>query len=96
MLDNHATSLNDPTRLIVYAQSIDKSKLGRIARNFMRSCSSGQNQPWYKKRTQTQDGPSDPRVKFEKGGCFQNGKNTCAICGKRLYRKCLLGTGSCS
>ena len=36
-------------RLMVYAQSIEESKLGRIARNLKRSCSSYQGQPRFKK-----------------------------------------------
>ena len=34
-------------------------------------------------------------MKFEKGGGSQNGKPTCANCGKRHYGECLFGTKSC-
>ena len=45
---------NDITqaRLIVYAQSIEESKHGRIARNIKRSDLSDQDQPRFKKRAQ--------------------------------------------
>ena len=42
-------------RLMVYAQSIEESKLGGISRNLKRSGSSDQYQPRCKKRAQTQD-----------------------------------------
>ena len=54
--------------LMVYAQSIEESKLGRISRNMKRSGSSDQGQCRFKKRIQTQGGTSPPKVKFEKGG----------------------------
>ena len=48
---------NDMTlaRLMVYAQSIEESKLGGISRNLKRSGSSDQSQPRFKTRAQTQD-----------------------------------------
>ena len=49
-------------KLIVYDQSIEESKLVRIARNIKRSGSSEQRQPRFKKRAQTQDGPGLPMV----------------------------------
>ena len=34
-------------------------------------------------------------MKLEKGDGSQNVKPTCVTCGKRHYRECLRGTGSC-
>ena len=81
--------------LILYAQSIEESKLGRISRNLKRSGSIDQGQPRFKKWAQTQEGPNAPKVKFDKGGGSQNGKPTCVTCGKKYYGKCLRGTERC-
>ena len=82
------------SRLMVYAQLIKESKLGRITRNFKRSGSSDQGQLRFKKRAQTQEEPRSAKVKFERGGCSQNVKPTCVTCGKRHYGECLKGTES--
>ena len=66
--------------LMVYAQSVEESKLCRISRNLKRSGSSDQSQPRFMKRAQIQDGPSVPKVKLEKGSVSQGGKPTCATC----------------
>ena len=55
------------SRLMVYAQSIEDSELRRMDRSLKRGGSSDQVQPRFKKRAQTQYGPS-PKVKIEKGG----------------------------
>ena len=52
-----------------------------MSRNLKRSVSSDQLQPTFKKRAQTQYGPSVPKKNFEKGGGSQNDKPTCATCG---------------
>ena len=91
----HTNMLRDDmtlARLMVYAQSIEESKLGRIAINIKRRGSSDQIQPLFKKRVETQDGSSTPEVKLEKGSRSQSGKPTCATCGKNHYGKCLVGT----
>ena len=80
---------------MVYAQSIEDSKLGRIDRIFKRSGSSYQCQPRVKKKVTTQKEPRGAKVKFEKGGGSQVGKPTCATFGNRNYRECLLGTRIC-
>ena len=82
-------------RLMMYAQSIEKYKLGRISRNLRRSGCSDQSQRRFKTMTQIQDGPSVPKLKLEKGGGSQKGKSTCATYGNRHYEECLRGTGSC-
>ena len=81
-------------RLMVYAQSIEESKLVRIARNFKKSGSNDQGQPRFKRWYQTQEEPRSPKV-FDRGGGSQNEKTTCASCGKRHYGKCLAGTSVC-
>ena len=51
------TMLHDdmtPARLIVYAQSIEESKLRRMARSLKRSSVNDQEQTRFKKRFQTQ------------------------------------------
>ena len=72
-------------RLMMYAQSIKKYKLGRISRNLKRSSSSDQCQPRFMKRAQIQDGPSSPKVNLKKGSGSQGAKPTCATCGKKNY-----------
>ncbi|XP_069146986.1 uncharacterized protein [Solanum lycopersicum] len=79
------------SRLMVYAQSIEDSKLNKVSRNLKRSGPSEQNQP----RSQIQNEPRDPKVKIEKGSGSQDGKPTCATCGKKHYGKCLVGDGNC-
>ena len=54
-------------RLMVYAQSIEESKLWRITRNLKSCDSSDQGQPRFKRRAHTQDGPI-AKVKLEKEG----------------------------
>ena len=72
------------SRLIVYAQSIEKSKLSRIEKNFMRGGSTEQNQSRFKKRDPMQDGPS--ALKHEKGSGSQNGKPTwCHLWKQELW-----------
>ncbi|XP_015087018.1 uncharacterized protein LOC107030150 [Solanum pennellii] len=83
------------SRLMVYAQSIEESKLSRIYRNFKRSGPSEKNQLRFKKWDPIQDEPKDPKVKLEKGSGSENGKPTSVICGKKHYRKCLGGIGNC-
>ena len=68
------------SRVMVYYQSIEDSKLYRIGRNLNRSGSSDQSQPRFIKRDQTQDGPSSPLVKLEKVSGSQDAKTTCATC----------------
>ena len=73
------------SRIMIYTQSINESKLRRISRNFMRSESNEKNQHRFKKRVLIQDGPNSPKVKLEKGSGSQNGKPTCVTCGKKHY-----------
>ena len=94
----HTSMLHDDmtlSRLMVYAQLIKVTKLGRIVIKLKRSGATYQGKLRSKKRVQTQDGPSAPKGKFEKGGGSQNGKLTCASCGKSNYGECLLGSRSC-
>ena len=62
--------------LLVYAQSIEESKLSRISRNIKSSESNEQNQPRVKKRDLNHDGPSALKVKGEGGSSFQGVKPT--------------------
>ncbi|XP_049386667.1 uncharacterized protein LOC125850871, partial [Solanum stenotomum] len=83
------------SRLIVYVQSIEESKLKRMNRNVKRGRSDEQSQPRFKKRAQDQDFSSAPKVNQDKGGESQFSKPTCTTCGKRHYGKCLAGTNGC-
>ncbi|TMX00689.1 hypothetical protein EJD97_000340, partial [Solanum chilense] len=82
-------------RIMVYAKSIEESKLKRMDRNMKRGGSSDNEQTRVKKRAQTQEEPRRVKVKFEKGGGSQNEKPTCVTCGKRHYGKCLADTSGC-
>ncbi|XP_069143313.1 uncharacterized protein [Solanum lycopersicum] len=82
------------TKLLVYAQSIEESKLTMMARSLKRSCTNNKEKTRFKKRAQTQEDPKSSKVKLEKGGSSQKVKPTCTICGKKHYGECLLGTGS--
>ena len=66
---------------------VEESKLRKSASNLKKSGLNYQGQPTSKKRAQTQDGPSAPDVKFDKGGGSKNAKPTSATCMKRNYRK---------
>ncbi|XP_015078303.1 uncharacterized protein LOC107022110 [Solanum pennellii] len=82
--------------LMVCAQSMEESKVKRMFTNLNISGPSEQDQPRFKKRAQNQEGPSAPEVKLEKGGAYQDGKPTCATCGKKHYgKKCLADTSGC-
>ncbi|XP_049347855.1 uncharacterized protein LOC125812397 [Solanum verrucosum] len=83
------------SRLMVYAQSIEESKLKRKNREIKRVRSDEKGQPWFKKRAPNQDSSSTPKVKQEKGGGALISKPTCTTCGKRHYGKCLAGTNGC-
>ena len=68
--------------LMVYAQSIEDSKLKRMSRNLNRSGSSEQDQTRFEKSAQGQEEPRSAKVKLEKGGGCPNGKPTCVTCEK--------------
>ena len=53
---------------MVYVQSIEESKLKRMARKLNRGGSRDQAQPRFKKRAQTQEEPRSAKVKFERVG----------------------------
>ena len=69
------------SRFMVYAQSIEDSKLGRIARNIKRGGSSDQCHPRFKKKISSQDESRVAKVKHEKGSGSQEDKLTCFTCG---------------
>ena len=50
------------SRLMVYAQAIEETKLSRISRNLKRIGPSDQNELRFRKRSQIQDEPRDPKV----------------------------------
>lgn len=81
------------SRLMVYAHSIEESKIIRMSRNLKRGRVDEKNQPRSKKIFLNQDGPSAPKVKVESGSGSQGFNPTCATCGKKHFEKCLAGTG---
>ena len=58
--------------------------------------SSDKGEPRFKKRAQTQDGPSAPKVKIEKGGVSQNVKTTCVKLLVMFQRMMLQQRGICT
>lgn len=82
-------------RLMVYAKSIEVSKLNRMSRNLKRGDSSDQDDPRFNKRAQTQEEPRSAKMKFDIGGGSQNEKSKCVTCGKSHYGKYLDGTSCC-
>ena len=83
------------TRQMVYAQSIEDSKLRSLARSLKRSGASYQEKTRFKKKVQSQGESRSAKFKNEKEGGSKDGKPTCAKCGKKHYGECLLGNGSC-
>ena len=93
----HTPLLHDDmtlTRLMVYAQSIEDSKLRRMARSLKRSGASDQEKTRFKTKVQSQGESTSAKFNVEKGSGSKDGKPTCANCGKKHYGECLLGTGS--
>uniref|UniRef100_M1DMI3 Gag-pol polyprotein n=1 Tax=Solanum tuberosum TaxID=4113 RepID=M1DMI3_SOLTU len=82
-------------RLMVYAQSIEESKIKRKNRQLKRVTSDEKGQPRFKNRAPNQDCSRTPRVNQEKGGGSSFSKPTCTTCRKRHYGKCLAGTNGC-
>ena len=54
-------------RLMVFAHSIEESKLGIITRNLKISCSTYETQPMFKKKVATQEERMGANVKCDKG-----------------------------
>lgn len=82
-------------RLIIYSQSIEGYKHGRIGRIFKRSVSNYQCQPRFKKKVSSKEESRVAKFNIEKGGGSQVRKPTSATCGNRHYDEFLMGTGSC-
>uniref|UniRef100_M1DP59 Zinc knuckle family protein n=1 Tax=Solanum tuberosum TaxID=4113 RepID=M1DP59_SOLTU len=80
------------SRLMVYSQSIEESKLKRRNRELKRSRSDEQGQPRFQKRALNQDSSSTPRVNQEKGSGPPFSKPSCHNYGKKYHGKCLAGT----
>ena len=52
------------SRIIVYDQYIEESKLESRGRDVKRGRTDKQGQPWFKKRTPNQDVPIAPKAKY--------------------------------
>lgn len=85
----------DISRLMVYYQSIEESKLKRTTRELKTYKFDKKCQPRFKKRAQYQDSFSSSRVNHERGCCSQFSKPTCTICGKNHYEKNLANYNGC-
>ena len=92
---DHAHGDMNLSILMVYAQSIEKSKPTRISRNFKRGRSAEQNQSKFKKRSTNHDQPSALNVKVKGGSSSQGFRATCVRCGKKHFGKCLTGFRGC-
>ncbi|TMW96728.1 hypothetical protein EJD97_006898 [Solanum chilense] len=79
-------------RIMVYAQSIEESKLGRRTIDAKRGRNYEKVPLKFKKRVPIQDISSGPKSNYERGGGSQVVKNTCPICGKNHFVKYLAGT----
>ena len=83
------------SRLMVYAHSIEESKIIRMSRNLKRGRVDEKNQPRFKKRVPSQDGPSARKVKVKGGSGSQGVNPTFSTCGKKHFGEYLAGTGGC-
>ncbi|XP_015077322.1 uncharacterized protein LOC107021220 [Solanum pennellii] len=79
------------SRLMVYAQSIEKSRLSRYKGIRKGVDPISKIDKGLRKK---HDGPSDPIVKDEGGSGSQGGKPTSVTCGKKDFGKCLVGIGN--
>ena len=79
-------------RVMVYAQSIEESKLGRRTIDAKRGRNYEKVPIKFKNRVPIQDSYSAPKSNYERGGGSQVVKNTCAICWKNHFVKYLVGT----
>ena len=82
----------DISRLMVYAQSIEESKLKMMTREFKTGRYDEKGQPTFNKRSPNQDSLSARKVIQERSCGSQFAKPTYTSSGKRPYTKCLSGT----
>ena len=68
--------------LMVYAQSIEESKLGRISRDAKRGRTDEQVKHKFKNMAPNQDGSSASKTNHERGCGSQMFRPTCSTCGK--------------
>ena len=81
--------------LIMYAQSIEESKLKRRGIYVKRGRTHEQSQLRCKKRTPNQDVPIAPKANYERGGGSQLDKPIISNYGKKHFGKCLAGSSGC-
>ncbi|XP_049391309.1 uncharacterized protein LOC125855610 [Solanum stenotomum] len=94
----HTTILHEDMnicRLMVYAQSIEESKLNRMNMDLKRGRLNEKDQPRFKKRAPNQDSTSASKANEDKGGGSQFSKPLCATCGKKHFGKCLDSMSGC-
>ncbi|WMV50090.1 hypothetical protein MTR67_043475 [Solanum verrucosum] len=85
----------DISKLMVYAQQLEETKLRRMNRDMKRVRPDEQNQSRSKKRFYNQDSVSNPKLQRGNGGGSTFERPSCATCGKQHLGKCLAGVDEC-
>lgn len=92
----------DISRLMVYAQQLEETKLRKMNRDMKRARPDEQNQSRSKKRFHNQDSSmvnndrvSNPKPQRGNVGGSTFERPRCATCGKQHLGKCLAGTDGC-
>ena len=92
----------DISRLIMYAQKIEKTELIKMNKDRKRDRPEEQSQPQYKKRFYNKYSPmvsnyrvSHPNSQEGSGGGSTFERSRCTTCGKENFFKCLSSTDGC-
>ena len=80
------------SRLMLYVQSFEESKLGRRGWDSKRGITDEHGQPRFKKRAPNKVVPSAPKVNYERDGGSHIDNPTCSNYWKKYFGKCLACT----